>query len=362
MPYCDLSVKSLNIGSTNFIPGEERLVFFSIINTGEFSSGKFNLELYLSSSQGDHEILLSKMTIENIDINKQYDSFLGITIPNKVTLGEHYLELVITEYQPDENTILKLREITRNNNERATRINLIEAPKCDLTLEGLKIKNADISGEMPKVPYNSNNEVEIICKNIGDAISPSSSISLFVSDTNTPVLSDLEANISVPSLKPNESITINRSISIGNINGTHKLIAYVDKSVGWNGNINEINEKNNTTELKFYVEGMFSSIEKPVLTKNNLSILKSGNNLTSNNNTDKQLNIFPNPNNGKFTIEGISEFTFLQLYNLNGKIVYASILENIEKKYICLENLPQGIYILKLYNKENTVERKIIIK
>lgn len=79
------------------------------------------------------------------------------------------------------------------------------------------------------------------------------------------------------------------------------------------------------------------------------------------------INIYPNPNNGKFTIETISqsrENINIQVFNTIGKLVYSE--NNVEvigrmNKEINLNDMPRGIYFVRLINENVNIVRRIVI-
>ncbi|MCG8699676.1 MAG: T9SS type A sorting domain-containing protein, partial [Bacteroidales bacterium] len=74
------------------------------------------------------------------------------------------------------------------------------------------------------------------------------------------------------------------------------------------------------------------------------------------------VSLFPNPANGEFTIltEGFNNATFT-LMNLNG----ATILQtsDIEKELkLSTDDIPAGVYVVKINDAENTVIERLVIK
>ena len=75
----------------------------------------------------------------------------------------------------------------------------------------------------------------------------------------------------------------------------------------------------------------------------------------------EEFSLFPNPNNGNFTIinEGVSEEIDLSITDIQGKVVFSKTLNfnKGEQKALSLENIERGIYLVHL-NTDNG--RKII--
>lgn len=81
--------------------------------------------------------------------------------------------------------------------------------------------------------------------------------------------------------------------------------------------------------------------------------------------TESSANVYPNPNNGRFTINlgnknlGQNELT---VFTINGKMVMNELLENPSEvtKDISL-NVPNGIYLLRIRNNSNSTTEKVIV-
>jgi hypothetical protein len=83
---------------------------------------------------------------------------------------------------------------------------------------------------------------------------------------------------------------------------------------------------------------------------------------------DASFGIYPNPNNGQFTIKAESvqksEYT-IEIYNSIGKIIWKQ--ENIYingsfSTFVDLKNTPSGSYLVVLRNGDNSIARKMAIK
>jgi len=86
------------------------------------------------------------------------------------------------------------------------------------------------------------------------------------------------------------------------------------------------------------------------------------------NTTLSDMRIFPNPNNGIFTIQmNVSDEQDLtiELLNVTGKVVYTEKLHVIKgqfSKTIDVQHLNSQMYYLRLSNGKGTVSRKLIIE
>ena len=76
---------------------------------------------------------------------------------------------------------------------------------------------------------------------------------------------------------------------------------------------------------------------------------------------DSKVSIFPNPNNGVFTLKLRNAITSVQVIitNIAGKVIYSSLLENNEKQ-IDLSSQPSGIYLVNISGGTFNEQVKII--
>ena len=72
------------------------------------------------------------------------------------------------------------------------------------------------------------------------------------------------------------------------------------------------------------------------------------------------LNIYPNPFSDNITFEVNDEY-FVKIYDLNGKVLYNSIVNQAEKT-LNLQFLKKGVYQVMLINKNETINLKILKK
>ncbi len=78
------------------------------------------------------------------------------------------------------------------------------------------------------------------------------------------------------------------------------------------------------------------------------------------NNFGNQLIIYPNPSNGNFKVDlgKVYENTTVLITNLNGKSVYSDVFTRTQTVNISIEEVPAGVYLLSIHNRE----KKAIIK
>jgi len=78
--------------------------------------------------------------------------------------------------------------------------------------------------------------------------------------------------------------------------------------------------------------------------------------------SEKFVGVYPNPNNGSFTIElHNSTIARLHILNLQGQVVYQSGSESEERVEVNLDVDP-GIYFLQIENENGMVTKKIVIQ
>ena len=87
------------------------------------------------------------------------------------------------------------------------------------------------------------------------------------------------------------------------------------------------------------------TLENPTSVKDNLANIKS------------KYHLYPNPSNEILDIEG-PHFTFLELIDINGRILFSTSNQINTIKTQCLAN---GIYILNVYNHQQMYKNKLVI-
>jgi hypothetical protein len=75
----------------------------------------------------------------------------------------------------------------------------------------------------------------------------------------------------------------------------------------------------------------------------------------------QSIKVFPNPNNGLFTVtvEGLDQAAQLVVYNLLGTIVHQNIIHT--EKTIDISDLQRGLYVVRIINKNELLSQKILI-
>ncbi|MFN6945967.1 MAG: T9SS type A sorting domain-containing protein [Cytophagaceae bacterium] len=75
------------------------------------------------------------------------------------------------------------------------------------------------------------------------------------------------------------------------------------------------------------------------------------------------VSVFPNPNDGSFTIKIMTENNAykLDIIDVHGKVAYVSSGSNIPE-FIEVNNLAKGMYFLRLYVDDQIITRKIVVQ
>jgi hypothetical protein len=76
----------------------------------------------------------------------------------------------------------------------------------------------------------------------------------------------------------------------------------------------------------------------------------------------KDLNIYPNPNNGLFTITNSQEITDVIITDLQGKIVYNSRNINLNKVNVELNNLERGMYMINIETNDGMITKTVTLQ
>ncbi|HBH07689.1 MAG TPA: hypothetical protein DDX92_13920 [Flavobacteriales bacterium] len=75
----------------------------------------------------------------------------------------------------------------------------------------------------------------------------------------------------------------------------------------------------------------------------------------------EKIQVFPIPSRDIVIIQGLQgESTVLDLYNLNGKMIYSARTNSEGRKEVDLSNLPDGVYLLSISNKHKKVIKRIV--
>ena len=80
-----------------------------------------------------------------------------------------------------------------------------------------------------------------------------------------------------------------------------------------------------------------------------------------------QFRVYPNPSNGNFTLEAITDLAKdfnLEIYNMNGQLVYSQIFGNatIIRENLNIESFAKGLYFLNLKGDNFNEQLKLVIQ
>ncbi len=80
----------------------------------------------------------------------------------------------------------------------------------------------------------------------------------------------------------------------------------------------------------------------------------------------RQTQVYPNPSNGMINIIGESKtgVTTFSVYDLQGKLMHTETSEELKtyNHHMNLSQLTSGVYILKIFNQQNTSQHKLVIE
>ena len=82
-------------------------------------------------------------------------------------------------------------------------------------------------------------------------------------------------------------------------------------------------------------------------------------------NAENDIEIFPNPSNGVFTIRSQtsnSEEQYIEVYNMLGAKAHSSSKSKLSAYTFDLSHYSKGIYFVKIYRGEQCTTRKIIVQ
>lgn len=80
---------------------------------------------------------------------------------------------------------------------------------------------------------------------------------------------------------------------------------------------------------------------------------------------ENDVEIFPNPSNGIFTIHSQSinkEDQFIEVYNTLGEKIHSSTKSKLANYSIDLSHYPKGVYYVKVYKGEKSITKKIVVQ
>ncbi len=72
------------------------------------------------------------------------------------------------------------------------------------------------------------------------------------------------------------------------------------------------------------------------------------------------INLYPNPTNKSFIVQGLNNIIEISIFNLNGSLIKYNLIDN-NGIYI-LENIESGVYFVKIKTPNNYLVEKLIVK
>ncbi len=110
------------------------------------------------------------------------------------------------------------------------------------------------------------------------------------------------------------------------------------------------NNEHYTADIESYFTPIFNNLCSQVLSVNEI-------------NFQNQFEIYPNPNNGKFTLllNNFTEKGILEIYNALGQKIYQSAITNQKSEVEFSNGKTSGLYFVKFYTKHATLTKLIVI-
>lgn len=85
--------------------------------------------------------------------------------------------------------------------------------------------------------------------------------------------------------------------------------------------------------------------------------------LSESNLLDKQVQLFPNPSNGEFSISytGSDTLTGIDVLDVNGKLIHNGHMVRKGEQHFRLSNLKSGLYFLRITSSKTSVTKKLLV-
>lgn len=140
------------------------------------------------------------------------------------------------------------------------------------------------------------------------------------------------------------------------------LLASSDNGATWIGGGNQFNlpSYSNINKISFVTTRVFVTTETNGLYSGALSELPVVSGLLDDlaGNTDSDLKVSPNPNNGQFKLQSIVSISDISIFNSSGKLVYQSAGSKTEFDV----DFPRGMYFIKAKTEKGIVSQKFVLE
>jgi hypothetical protein len=78
--------------------------------------------------------------------------------------------------------------------------------------------------------------------------------------------------------------------------------------------------------------------------------------------TIDNINLYPNPNNGQFTLTGLTQGMMIEVYDYTGRKISTASASEISMQ-LNISTQPNGIYLIRIIDKSGTlVDQKKVVK
>lgn len=145
----------------------------------------------------------------------------------------------------------------------------------------------------------------------------------------------------------------NNLTSINLKNGLTQLY-YSQPNLSWGNNPNLTYICADTDEIPPIQDFLYAcQIGQPVTITSNCGLATSANENTEN------VSIFPNPNNGTFSISNLENEAFIEIYDVLGKKVHEQVINN--NQLISIEKVSKGIYFAKIKSGDKVYKTEKIV-
>ncbi|MCX8054072.1 MAG: T9SS type A sorting domain-containing protein [Ignavibacteria bacterium] len=211
------------------------------------------------------------------------------------------------------------------------------------------------------------NNVVLIAGKVGNKIDPSSPLYNVDTVATTRIIARFDANGGITDSK---GITSKKWSDIGNGWKEMTINVSVDNHMyfrlrGSNFGLNVPNQTDGqgnplSDTLEGYGKNTAAKSFDDLWFYSNPIFVKSNAATSIENSSEQNIRIYPNPANKYFVVE-CEEASTIQIFDNNGKIVYFDKASNSNNR-ISTENLPRGVYYVKITNNSNVTTKQIVIE